>query len=76
MQLIEDLEELFERNGYQWLVKGGQVVPDRYDFELFLEQAVKTLATEPVGTRLTSGRLIIEKTEYGHEVYALMGVYT
>lgn len=71
-----DISELFARLGYTWTLKSGRViVPDEDDVERFLDEAAKHLHNEPVGTRLSVGKMIIEKTATGHDVYVYTGSY-
>lgn len=66
----------FKENDFQWVVKNkGRVVPDEADIELVLDEAARVLYNEPVGSYLSVGRLIVERTEDGHSVYMYVGDY-
>lgn len=70
------LAEYFNKRQWFWNLKGrGRVVPTEADFEAALDEAARQLLKEPVGSRLSVGRLIIEKKHNGHDVYVYVGEY-
>lgn len=76
MSLEANLAAWFKANGWTWhLLNNRTVVPDETDIEEALDAAAKRLYTSPVGTQLEVGRLIIQKTHKGHDVYIYYGSY-
>lgn len=77
MQDIEKtVADWFKQNNFHWsLLNKGRVVPDEADVESVLDEAARVLYNEPPGTYLSVGRLIIERTESGHNVYMFIGSY-
>ena len=76
MSIEDDLAEVFKKNVWTWTLKGGRVViPTADDIEHALDEAARMLYTEPVGTQLEVGRLIIKKQTRGHDVYIYAGPY-
>lgn len=75
MSLESDIAQAFEREGWTWNLKKGEVVPSEEDIEAALDEAARVLYNEPVGSILTVGRLIIEKKHRGHDVYVYAGAY-
>lgn len=75
--LTEIVATIFRKLGHTWVLDNDKViVPDSQDIERFFDEAVKHLWTEPVGTRLTSGSMIIEKAPEDHyDVYVYVGNY-
>jgi hypothetical protein len=74
--MISTIRRLFRENAWTWNIKGkGSVVPDEDDIERALDLAAEMLYSESIGTRLSVGRLIIEKTHQGHDVYCFVGNY-
>lgn len=74
--LESKIADWFAENGWTWNLKGGRtVVPTDSDVERALDEAVKQLYNEPVGTQLQVGRLIIEKKNQGYDVYMYVGEY-
>lgn len=73
--MIEEIiSKFFRQNGWTWNLKGGRVVsPSEDDVLAALDEAARMLTSEPVGTRLSVGRLIIEKKHVGHDVYIFVG---
>lgn len=49
--------------------------PTESDVRKALDEAVKMLYSEKVGTTLNVGGLHIEKTDSGHDVYVYVGDY-
>lgn len=75
-QLLLELEDHFDRFGWQWSLKGkGKVQPDRYDFLAALDEVARVMYAEPVGTIMEMGRLVIIKTNTGYEVYVMAGTF-
>ena len=73
--MIERLQKLFSEYNYQWNISGELKVPTQDDIKLTLDRTVERLYTEPTGTQLEVGRLIVRKMDEGHEVYLHMGDY-
>lgn len=64
----------FKKNNWTWNLKRGRVSPTETDVQDALDEAVKMLYTEPNGTQLEVGRLIIKKNpSSGYDVYVLVG---
>ena len=72
--LTETISNFLRDTGHTWTLEGGKIIsPAPEDVEIFLDEAVRHLHTEEVGTRLTAGGLIIEKepeNKYGVYLYA------
>lgn len=75
--MIEEIiSEFFARQGWTWHLKKGRVVtPTENDVLAAFDEAARLLTNEPVGTRLSVGRLIIEKKTLGHDVYMYVGEF-
>lgn len=59
-----------------WVTSGPKFyTPDEDDVQRVLDSAAKRLYDEPVGARLTTGGLIIEKAEDGYDAYVFVGNY-
>lgn len=76
LTLTERLASLFDMLAHTWALKDGkQIIPTSNDMSLFMDEAVRNLHDEPVGTRLTSGRLIVEKLDTGYDIYVHVGEF-
>lgn len=76
MRLEDYLAKIFKDKGWHWKVKNkGSKVPSSEEIEDALDEAARLLYTEPVGTQLEVGRLIIKKLHHGHDVYIYAGAY-
>lgn len=74
--MYEAIAKFFNERGWRWSFKGkGKIVPSEEDVEILLDEVANQLYDEPVGTQLQVGRLIIIKTDTGHEVYMFAGTY-
>lgn len=73
--LEQIISNWFKKNQWTWAIGGGMNVPTEQDIQDALDEAARLLYDEPVGTQLSVGRLIIEKTASGHDVYMLAGEY-
>lgn len=73
MRTEQVIKRFFDEHQYTWKIDGEDLIPTEKDIEIFLDHAIRTLKDEPVGTRLTVGRLIVEKTNKSAEVYILAG---
>lgn len=71
----ETIAEWFKENHFEWKLVKGRVVPDEADVETALDEAARILYNQTDGTYLSVGRLIIEKTDNGHNVYMFIGSY-
>lgn len=72
----QTISEWFRKNGWTWRLRGGKIVqPTEQDVLDALDQAAKQLSDQPVGTILQVGRLAIERTTRGHDVYMFVGEY-
>ena len=74
--MIPDLiNHIFTERGHRWRVGGTLRIPSEEDIRKALDRAAGMLYSEPVGTTLTVGGLVIEKTHTGHDVYVHVGEY-
>lgn len=73
--LIDWILHIFSETGRFWKVDGKAHEPTESDVRKALDEAVKMLYPEKVGTTLNVGGLHIEKTEGGHDVYVYVGDY-
>lgn len=74
--VTDELARVFRREGWTWNLKDkSSVVPDEDDIDAALDAAARMLYTEPVGTQLEVGRLIIVKKHHGHDVFVFVGEY-
>lgn len=76
MSVEEEISRVFRREGWTWNLKDkSSVVPDEDDIAAALDEAARLLYTEPVGSQLEVGRLIVKKKHHGHDVYLFMGEF-
>lgn len=76
MSLESEIAQVFQEKDWKWKMKGGRYeTPSEDDVLAALDEAARMLYTEPVGTQLSVGRLIIVKKEIGHDVYLFAGPY-
>lgn len=62
-------------NGWTWRVGGELIVPSEDDIAKTLDRMKEVLYTEPDGTQMELGRLIMRKDAEGYEVYVYLGDY-
>lgn len=75
MSLESEIANTFKKNGWEWSLKRGTIIPTEEDVELALDEAARILYNEKAGTMLEVGRLIIVKKALGHDVYCFVGPY-
>lgn len=73
--IAQMISEWFNTIGHEWKTTGGYIEPSEEDVTKVLDNAAGRLYDSPVGTRLETGGLIIEKREYGFDVYCYLGNY-
>lgn len=73
--LERHIAEVLADTGRLWKLDSGFITPTEEIVERALDEAAKALYNEPVGTRLTVGGMIIERTNSGFEVYVMLGSY-
>lgn len=67
------LSTWFAEHGWTWKVGGKDIAPSSSDMSKTIDTAIKLLYTEPVGTQLSVGRLIVRKETSTHDIYVLVG---
>ena len=76
MNLITDLvNHIFVETGRRWKIGGAMLTPTEKDIEQALDAAAKMLYDEEVGSSLSVGGLIIEKTDNGFDAYVHVGEF-
>lgn len=69
------VSDVFDKTGQTWKVDGQPHQPTEDDVLKVLDAAAAKLYDEPVGSRLETGGMLIEKMPQGHAVYVYCGEY-
>lgn len=69
----ESLAQHFNRNAWTWSIDGKDVIPDADTLQQAIDSAMSRLYTEPTGTQLSVGRLIVRKESDSFDIYVMTG---
>ena len=74
--MLDRIAKWLDEVGRTWRLDSQSVyTPDADDVRAALDAAAGKLYSEPVGARLTSAGLIVEKLDHGFDVYVHAGIY-
>ena len=73
MSIAAELHDIFAAKEYLWMVGGERVVPSEDDIQKALDTIKSMLDVSPDIGSLEVGRIRVQRTDVGLEVYIFMG---